>query len=686
MFDIDTPIYTAGGALTIVGTQFYTIGPDLFCAVALSDGSLVQVLVAAPHTVTTILAAATLGLDADFTQWGSQYLIIVSNVTNGYWIWDGQHTFTSGTIGPVVTIESGGKGYTVVPAITTLGGTGTGASFTSTIKDGSIETITPTAAGSGWLSTDPSRIALLFDDGIGLRSAYGHAVLANGVITNVIIDDGGTGYTSIPTVTITDGGGGPGIAADIVADGFSNGQLTSLKINNGGHDYGTLGVVTIGFTGGGGSGATAHVVLSNGVIDSVVMDDAGNGYADTPDVSFIAATGTGATGTAILQGDTILDVDITLGGSGYSGTVYVVFTTGNGPAHATVGLMPFGVNGISVATFQQRVWVSHYPTAPLPASLLFTAPNDPVNFGPPGGAVPFTQEYLRYKLSHLVPSGSFLYLIGDSSVGYVTGIVQTTATATADAITTFSIVNIDPQNGTPWRNSVYPFEQSIIMVNSFGIHLISGGSVKKVSTQIDDLFNSDPGNIGVLLPSTAVGTLNGVHVFTVLWPIVDPTTGSPRRLLLMSDGRRWWTYSPSVAIISISTSEIDSIMSVWGNTTKSLYKLWQIPSTAIAKKFRTKLFTDPSIMSIKRGIAAYALLQGTTSTTLRVAPVNEAGVSGTAITPGFAAFPVTSQLSWGRTQAQGEGYVLGWEMTTDALQFTINEMIFLVQEFTNRVP
>src|SRR4029078_2317842 len=123
--------------------------------------------------------------------------------------------------------------------------------------------------------------------------------------------------------------------------------------------------------------------LANGVVTAVVMDDVGSGYSGLPDVVFIGATGSGATGTPILSRSTITGVTVTNGGSDYSGTVNVVFSSLSGPAHATLNLMPFGVNGISIATFLSRVWISRYPGHPYPASILFSTVGDPADFSPP---------------------------------------------------------------------------------------------------------------------------------------------------------------------------------------------------------------------------------------------------------------------------------------------------------------
>jgi hypothetical protein len=71
----------------------------------------------------------------------------------------------------------------------------------------------------------------------------------------VTVTNGGSGYTSIPNVTIS-GGGGTGATARAY---INNGVVTSISLVNEGSGYTSNATVTI--TGGGGSGATANAVL-----------------------------------------------------------------------------------------------------------------------------------------------------------------------------------------------------------------------------------------------------------------------------------------------------------------------------------------------------------------------------------------------------------------------------------------
>lgn len=77
----------------------------------------------------------------------------------------------------------------------------------------------------------------------------------DGAIYNIKITNGGSGYTSKPTITIE--GDGTSAAVNATDITLTNGVITDIKVSTAGSGYNQA-IVTI--TGGGGSGATARVV------------------------------------------------------------------------------------------------------------------------------------------------------------------------------------------------------------------------------------------------------------------------------------------------------------------------------------------------------------------------------------------------------------------------------------------
>ncbi len=92
------------------------------------------------------------------------------------------------------------------------------------------------------------------------RRGYGKNLNGAGNLSESIktirITDGGTGYTSVPAITITGGGGTDAEAIAII----SGGAVTGINIVNPGKRFSSAPVITI--TGGGGTGANAVAVLT----------------------------------------------------------------------------------------------------------------------------------------------------------------------------------------------------------------------------------------------------------------------------------------------------------------------------------------------------------------------------------------------------------------------------------------
>jgi len=77
---------------------------------------------------------------------------------------------------------------------------------------------------------------------------------ASDVLDSIAVSQGGTNYTSAPSVTITPAAQDPGAGATAIA-AIANGVVTGVTITNAGSGY--KAPPTIGFTGGGGAGAAA---------------------------------------------------------------------------------------------------------------------------------------------------------------------------------------------------------------------------------------------------------------------------------------------------------------------------------------------------------------------------------------------------------------------------------------------
>ncbi|WP_146182807.1 choice-of-anchor D domain-containing protein [Limnohabitans sp. Jir72] len=141
------------------------------------------------------------------------------------------------------------------------------------------------------------------------KPAFPTATASLDGLTGVNLVTGGTGYTTIPTVTITPAVGGGGAGATAVAT-VTGGIVTGVYVTNPGSGYLLAPTVTI--TGGGGTGATATSNVITGSVGSITLGaNAGTiKCLSSPLVTLVAGKGnpgTGATAVTTLTGDLVLD-------------------------------------------------------------------------------------------------------------------------------------------------------------------------------------------------------------------------------------------------------------------------------------------------------------------------------------------------------------------------------------------
>src|ERR1700693_3721111 len=163
---VGTPLYTSPGGTTVAFFDFYNLGITPYMVVILSNGAIDQVntsTLAVTHIATAGTIQSPLRTSVGISQWGSQYLLIVSTQVNGYFLWDGANLFTAGTLGPLITLTNPGSGYQTTPSVTASGGHGSGAIFVATIANGQVTGIILLNPGSGYIGGDT--VSLVFSGG-----------------------------------------------------------------------------------------------------------------------------------------------------------------------------------------------------------------------------------------------------------------------------------------------------------------------------------------------------------------------------------------------------------------------------------------------------------------------------------------------------------------------------------------
>lgn len=632
LYDVGPDIYVPPAGTTVVSTWFYNLGNIDYGVAFLANGKADQFRLS-DGAVTTISAVANTffvggGLRPACAQWGNQYLLIVNlNTPNDYWIWDGISLFTGGTVSPLITVTDGGIGYTSAPTVTVFGGHGSGVAATATVENGTVTEVTITNPGTGYVLGDALGIA--FSGGGNDKNAKLSCTVTNGVITAVTIDDPGSGYAETPTVIIHAAGGGGGGATAIVSGVNDSGQITGIYVTNPGSNYNSPKVEIVSITGGGAQFTAIPSAAGKG-INSIVVNNGGFGYLSQPKILIVGGNGTGAILSAQVDSTGVISsVVIINGGEGYKTAPTLIVAGGNTSADALIDIMPFGVSGQSIETYQSRVWITNNN------KILFSAPGSTGDFSTAagGGTVRSTEPFLKTEWPAIKQANGFLYPMGDSSINVISN-VQTSG---SPAVTTFNNANTDPQIGTPWRDSVQTFGRAIIFAGPTGIYGLFGGTAEKLSDKVNNIFLPvAKGGIGVQLPtsgpnepSAAVADIFNVRCYLFLATIVDPFTGFTRPIMVGWDGKQFFLASQSKALTYIATQETDSDPVAYGTDGNSIFKLFATPSIKNNKVIQSKLWAGDGFIIKKQVLQFYYQIEDKSGDEYQVFGVleNECGQS-----------------------------------------------------------
>jgi len=597
LWDKGTALYSAPPNLTIVSFFWFNIGTTLSCAVFLSDGSGVQVgtdgsTVVMGDAGTFHQSGASLPA---CTQFGTQYLLISNNFSaNDYWVWDGRILCEAGTISPAVDIISGGSGYSSAPTVTAYGGSGSGITATSTVTNGVVTSVTITNPGRNYGPTDV--VGFAFSGGGSDNGAILSVTLGSGSINAVIVTDPGSGYTSSPSVSFS-GGGGSGATA---FSDISGGAVISVTVTCGGSGFTSS--PSVSFSGGSGSGAAAVVQFSAGKVGSVSVVSGGSGFTGSPVVTFQGGGGSGAKAVANVSGGAVVSVTVTNHGSGYITAPTAFVTPGsNQAASAQARMMPFGVSGEALDTFQNCVWlVNPYSVTSGQnlGTILKSAPSSFTDFSTANGGLIYTSNdpFLRQKYTGIKQSNGYLYVFGDSSVDVISN-VQTGGSPT---VTTFNYQNVDPQSGLAWRDTAQYFGLSVLFANLVAANGLYGGAVKKISKKVTKLFDDAifPPSSGGVTPSGAIANIHTIKCYLLLMTVLDPFSGLPRTVMLGWDEENWFVATQTLNLTYISPQVLNSKYTAYGTDGRSLYPLFNVASKSLPKIVSTKLYgaqTSPVI-------------------------------------------------------------------------------------------
>lgn len=257
-----------------------------------------------------------------------------SNASRGYFrfsaLEDGTHRDGSGaTAVPVmdpddsfdsiksITVTNPGTGYVTTPKITIQGGAGSGAKAYAQLENFKVRDILETIKFDR--VDGPRHVATIAVDNGGSGYTSVPTVTITGTVTSIAITDKGLGYTVAPQVTISkpDELNGTQATASLTLD--ADGSIATISITDAGSGY--INTPTVQFTkvspgdpnptrkatatvvssGLGGNGAQAVAAISSGAVTSIIVTEQGKGYQTPPTVIISGGGGSNATATATIS-------------------------------------------------------------------------------------------------------------------------------------------------------------------------------------------------------------------------------------------------------------------------------------------------------------------------------------------------------------------------------------------------
>ena len=252
--------------------------------------------------------------------------------------------YNNGAIDTVI-IDNAGSGYpSNTSASITITGAGTGAVLKPRVStvNGSIFKVDIISGGTGYVSGSTTLTVVgtgTAMGGVALSTALLEPVVVGGIITHVSITDPGINYNQNSTTLTVQSDTGIGAQLSAIVE---NGQIIDVIVDNQGSSYRSATITAFG-TGGSGAKLTAsttggqletiqanvELLTVNGTIDHIQVETQGFGY-DSISIS-IDGDGTGATAEAIIVNRRLVKINILTRGTDYNYATVNIIASGSVP-------------------------------------------------------------------------------------------------------------------------------------------------------------------------------------------------------------------------------------------------------------------------------------------------------------------------------------------------------------------
>jgi len=529
---------------------------------------------------------------------------------------------------------------------------------------------------------------LILDPSKGYSTWDGNNVVTIGSVGLIGITNGGTGYTSAPSVVISGPDQVGGVQANATAT-IAAGAVTAVTLSNAGTGYTNAANLTITFSGGAGSGATAIGELlsfKTGTLNLVVVNG-GSGYTNAANtiITISGGGGTGATATPIVAGNVVTQVIMTNTGSNYTNVANVTATvSGGGGNGAVLKAIVNSDQNVGIATFSGRVWIAAGRTVSYSAAGSYS---DFTTVS--AGSLTLTDSTLHGNIVQLLSANNFLYIFGDDSINVFSDVRVTTS-----GTTLFTNTNVSASVGSKLPHAIFPYFRSVLFMNDYGVYALVGSTTSKLSDGLDGLFPninfSEPVYAGQVL-------LNNILCAAFNFKYNDQTfTDSERFIQAVFFEKKWFLTSQGDSMKYITSVPEEGRIVMYGVSGNNLYKLYNNSTAEITSRIQTALLplTDPirTKQALKFGIEATltqgALLDVTVDSETGSSPVYSLGnyvswYNNSNITLSWINNSSTVILWLGgvgyalyKSDAQQWGKYLGLTQTSNSAGFIVNTFEF----------
>ncbi len=388
-----------------------------------------------------------------------------------------------------ISISNPGMYYRL-PVFDTSYGIGQNAILVPEIFNGVVSSLTVSASGTGYTYANVSII------GTG-NGFSGTVVLSGGQVQNIIVNDGGEGYSITDTVKIY--GDGNGAVASV---NIHNGVVKQLVVLNGGENYAydsTVNYVMDPALNPSSVAGSFSPVISDGVIKSITVNNGGYGYSLTTNDLLQED------GTHLLLEDGVTYLEFI---SPYD----LPYVSGGSPASITVDVAPYGSILDSDVTYEGHGYYSITEVTPIKIT---------VNSSTGAGAViiPFIENGEIIKCNILKAGTNYL----STDTITVSGGNGTGASLTPLVYNGRIVDVLINSKGTSYKYGT----SAIVLGNGFGANLVCN-----VNTSITDVAILD-GGIAYLNPVFSISDPTGSGA--ILEGVVD-AYGTLKQIVVVYGG------------------------------------------------------------------------------------------------------------------------------------------------------